>query len=64
MRMRMFTPVLGCPVGSAGINFFRINGLCYFTDPYKWGILGLNIPLILTIDPNILGHPSKQTWFT
>ena len=35
-----------------------VNGL-YITT-YKWGIPWGYIPLILTIDPNFLGHPSNQ----
>ena len=29
-----------------------LGSVGYFTDPYKWDILGWNNPLILTIDPN------------
>ena len=37
-----------------------VNGsMAYFTDPYKWGIPWGYNPLILTFDPNFLGHPDK-----
>ena len=45
--------------GSERINGDRINGLV-ITDPYKWGMNWGYNPLILTIDPNFLGHPSSQ----
>ena len=37
----------------------RINGL---QPTYKWGIPWGYNPLILTFDPNFLGHPSKWSY--
>ena len=49
--------------GSDRINGDRINGLV-ISPTYKWGInWGEKNPLILTIDPNFLGHPSTP-WKT
>ena len=51
------TSPLGCP-GTEVIGMVRINGLFHLlTNGVYWGYK----PLILTIDPNFLGHPSR--WF-
>ena len=50
--------MLRCP-GKEVIGSMVIGSMGYFTDPYKWGIPWGFSPLILAIDPNFLGHPSK-----
>ena len=49
--------LLGCPGQEVRINGERINGL--FHPLINWVYWGYN-PLILTIDPNFLGHPSMK----
>ena len=49
--------VNGCPGTEVRINGYRINGLFHLLiNGVYWGYN----PLILTIDPNFLGHPSRD----
>ena len=50
--------LLGCPVGKLVIKWFGSVG--YFTPRHTPFISRWNIPLILTIDPSFLGHPSGK----
>ena len=45
---------LDVPLGVSNL----LGSMGLFLPTYKWGVLGWNNPLILTFDPNFLGHPS------
>ena len=49
-----------CPFGRKFSNGDRINGWLFHLLT-NGGLMGVRNPLILTIDPNFLGHPSGGT---
>ena len=55
--------IITCRFGTAWMSRWKLGSMVskwVISPTYRWCILGLNHPLILTFDP-ILGHPSTPT---